>query len=275
MSEGRFEMKYALPLERRPEVLELVERHLSPDPNAGSVAAALPHVTATGGPEPRGYRVSSLYFDDARLTGYTCRIDGRRIRNRIRIRTYGDPGEPSKVFLEAKRKLHKRVVKQRVAPATAAEWCAIEGPRPWNGLPPLADPLAQERLDRWCDAVDQADLHPVCRVQYWRETFSHERLRLTLDYRVGAEPTEDPRALRGDCSVDLIPPEWMVLELKYDHQPPRWMRTLVQSHGLVAEPVSKFALGIARTLRARHVADQRATTPPSIRRMMRQHRAAK
>jgi hypothetical protein len=66
----------------------------------------------------------------------------------------------------------------------------------------------------------------------------------------------------------------MVLELKYNGQPPPWMRRLVSQFGLVAEPISKFALGIARTCRQSHTADRRATTPPSILRSV-DKRAAK
>ena len=272
---GRFEMKYALPLELRTELLQVALQHIKPDENAGSFGDALPEVAATGVCEPRGYRVSSLYFDDDDLTGYARRIDGRRIRNRVRIRTYGNLGESSPVFLEAKRKLHKRVIKHRVAATTTDQWARLPGPRPWLGLEPLASPVDQLRLERWSDVVEKTGLHPVCRVEYWRETFAFERLRLTLDYRVGAEPTTDPFALRGDCSIQLIPHEWMILELKYNNQPPLWMRRLVSEHRLVAEPVSKFALGVARTQRQHIAADQKATTPPSIRRMKRRQGAAK
>jgi len=272
---GRFEMKYALPLEQRTVLLEEALQHIGPDENAASFADALPEVAATGVCEPRGYRVSSLYFDDDALSGYSSRIDGRRIRNRVRIRTYGDIGQSRPVFLEAKRKLFKRVVKHRVAATTTDQWAELPGPRPWCNLAPLSHPMKQRRLERWIDVVEKNGLHPVCRVEYWRETFAFERLRLTLDYRVGAEPTLDPYALRGDCSVPLIPRDWMILELKYNNQPPLWMRKLVSSHGLVAEPVSKFALGVARTQRRDFIADQRATTPPSIRQMKRRQGAAK
>ncbi len=275
ISTGRYEMKYALPLSQRTALLQEVLEHIGPDSNAGSFADDLPEVAATGVCPPRGYRVSSLYFDDDALSGYTSRIDGRRIRNRVRIRTYGNPGQKGPVFLEAKRKLHSRVIKHRVLATTTDVWADLNGGRPWCNLMPLSDALNQLRLERWVDVVEETHLHPVCRVEYWRETFARERLRLTLDYRVGAEPTTDSHALRGDCSVALIPRDWMILELKYDNQPPIWMRRLVAKHGLMAEPVSKFALGIARTQRLQHSADQRATTPPSIKRMQRKQGAAK
>ena len=275
VTEGRYEMKYALPLDKRAEVVEFARPYISPDAHGQDLSAALPEVHAHPSEPPRGYRVSSLYLDDHRLTGYIRRLDGRRIRNRIRIRTYGDPGTTHPVFLEAKRKLHKKVIKHRVGVGSTDHWHTLPSPNPWDHVAPLADPLKQTRLERWCDAVREKQLAPVCRVEYWRETFAKGHLRLTLDHRVGAAPTADPLALRGPCPIRLIPHGWVVLELKYNGQPPRWMRRLVSRFGLVAEPISKFALGVALTCRAGRTADLRATTPPSIRRAARTNRAAK
>jgi hypothetical protein len=100
-------------------------------------------------------------------------------------------------------------------------------------------------------------------------------MRLTLDHRVHAVSTSDPHALRGLCRTRLIPAGWVVLELKYNGQAPTWMRRLVSRFGLVAEPISKFALGVARTCRAEHALDRMATTPPSILRTSPEFRAAK
>ncbi|HCH63755.1 MAG TPA: hypothetical protein DFR83_13190 [Deltaproteobacteria bacterium] len=273
--EGRFEMKYSLPLERRAEVLDFAQQFIGPDENAGQMSALLPEVCAAGGTTPRGYRVSSLYFDDANLSGYARRIDGRRIRNRVRIRTYGTTGGDSfPVFLEAKRKLYRQVVKHRVRVTTTDGWKKLPEESPWEHVEVPEDSMNRDRWERWCAAVRAQALRPVCRVEYLRETFAHGRLRLTLDHRVHAVASRDPMDLRGLCSQRLIPAGWVVLELKYNGQPPPWMRRLVSRFGLVAEPISKFALGVARTCRQGHRTDQRATTPPSILRTV-DHRAAK
>ncbi len=275
MIEGRFEMKYALPLQRRAEVLEYATQFIRPDENGNDLSEVLPEVLAARGVAPSGYRVSSLYFDDERLSGYARRIDGRRIRNRIRIRSYGDPGQSHPVFLESKRKLHKQVVKHRVMVCKTDVWANLPGATPWNAAEAPADALDRDRLQRWSRAVRDKGLAPVCRVEYWRETFTRGRMRLTLDHRVHAVATTDPHALRGTCETRLIPHGWVVLELKYHGQSPRWMRRLVSRFGLVAEPISKFALGVARTCRTGHALDLVATTPPSILRTSPEFRAAK
>ena len=272
--EGRFEMKYALPLERRAAVLAYAQDFIDVDQNARELSSVLPEVVSAGGPRPRGYRVSSLYFDDQQLSGYARRIDGRRIRNRVRIRTYGSQGESFPVFLEAKRKLHRQVIKHRVRVCSTERWHELPASAPWDHVQQPADRMDRERWERWCSVVREQSLDPMCRVEYLRETFAHGQLRLTLDHRVCAVATSDSHALRGPCPQRLIPDGWVVLELKYNGQAPRWMRRLVSRFGLVAEPISKFALGIARTCRQSHASDRRSTTPPSILRSV-DKRAAK
>lgn len=273
--EGRYEMKYLLPLDRRAALLDDAAAFIQPDPHGDDLSLALPEVVADAGSPPRGYRVSSLYLDDTNLTGYARRIDGRRIRNRMRIRTYGDPGSPSPVFLEAKRKLHKQVIKHRVACGTTEHWARWSGPRPWDEAPLPVAPLDRERQQRWCATAQDKQLAPVCRVEYWRETFARGQLRLTLDHRVGAVATHDPHALRGPCPTRLIPEGWIILELKYNGQAPPWMRRLVARHRLIAEPISKFALGVGLTLRPYAKAERAANTPPTLQRAWREPRAAK
>ena len=275
MNEGRHEMKYAISLEQRREVLQFAREHISPDPHGVDLSPDLPEVRTDTSESPRGYRVSSLYFDDERFTGYTRRIDGRRIRNRIRIRSYGDPGVNAPVFLEAKRKLHKQVVKHRVKVTDTRSWSRLPPAAPWNHLPEPSVSLDRDRMLRWQAAVNEKQLEPVCRVEYWRETFARGSLRLTLDHRIGGYATADAQALRGDCPTRLVPDGWVVLELKYNGQPPPWMRRLVAQFRLVAEPISKFALGVALTCRAHSPSDRRAATPPSIQRAWRLNRAAK
>ncbi len=267
--EGRAELKYALPLCRRAEVLDIAGPYIDADENALDLSQMLPELR---GIRAFGYRVSSLYLDDVRLDGYAQRLDNRRIRNRIRIRTYGEVGERQTVFLEAKRKLYSRVIKHRYRACDTDTWAQLPGPRPWLGLEPSGRMQDHRRLERWVEAVERGGLQSVCRVEYIRETFVAGTSRLTIDHRVAAAPTSDAHALRGPCPVRLLPDGWVVLELKFDEDEPVWMRTLVQRLGLVAEPVSKFALGVARTVRSARQIERDAVTPPSILKSLRQAR---
>ena len=273
MKEGRAELKFALPVSMLLELLESCAAHIAPDLNGDSLAPWLPELTPFQGAPPVGYRVSSLYLDDACLDGYAQRLDDMRIRNRLRIRTYGEPGSKAPVFLEAKRKLASRVIKHRVQVGDTEQWALGDPRQPWVDAVDRSKPRQRPLAERWVQATRSKGMGVVCRVAYLRETFVEGSSRLTLDHHVSAQAETDPRALRGPCSEPLLPAGWMVLELKYDEQKPAWMRHLVERLRLASEPVSKFALGVALTLRAHHPGEARRFCPPSIRRHL-DHRSA-
>jgi len=264
VSEGRYELKYALPRARRADVLAAAVGFVQPDHHGESLERWLPDLRLPGGGPPVGYKVSSLYLDDASFDGYAQRIDDLPIRNRVRIRTYGEPGETAPVFLEAKRKLRSLVVKHRVRVGDTDGWARLPGPRPWTRAAAAASPAARHLVRRWVEVVDAAEMDVVCRVEYLRETFVCGTARLTLDHHVRAAATADPHALRGPCDVALLPPDWFVLELKFNGAKPVWMRDLVREVRLCAEPVSKFALGVALAVRSDSAADARRFLPPSL-----------
>lgn len=273
IEEGRAELKYAIHQSQRLAVLRQAWSQVVADENA-ALMDGLGHLRDPDGNPPRGYLVSSLYVDDARFSGYAERLDSRRIRNRLRIRTYGRPGQRRPVFLEAKRKLDSRVIKHRVLVCDTEQWAELPGPRPWRATPGLCTVAsAQRTARRWVQAVDRGAMGVVCRVEYLRETFVAGSSRLTLDHQVAAARTDDPHALRGPCPLALLPRDWIVLELKYNGSCPVWMRQLARSLRLQSEPISKFALGVAHAHRPQRAAELRHLTPPTVRRALRQSAA--
>lgn len=261
--EGRSELKYALPPSSRAAVLRQAQASVTPDPNGDPLHPYLPGLPTVAGLAPTGYRVCSLYLDDPHLDGYAKRMADLPIRNRVRIRTYGLPGTKAPVFLEAKRKLRKRVIKHRIRVCDTDTWSTLDPAAPWRDLDGLVSPALRRPVARWVAAVEDPGMQVWCRVDYVRETYVEGTSRLTLDHRVSAAPTTDPLALRGPCPVGLLPPGWFVLELKFNGPMPAWIRRLTRSLRLVPEPVSKFALGMAHTVR-RNDQDVQRFTPPSV-----------
>jgi hypothetical protein len=265
MDEGRSELKYAVRVEVRDAILKAAATYVRADPHANLLTDLLPSLQSVDGEPPRGYRVCSLYLDTFDLSGYTERLAEARIRNRVRVRTYGLPGENATVFLESKRKLAQRVIKHREKVGTCEEWASYDSQHPWReAVARHADP--KHFGERWLSAVDGPDMFPVCRVTYLRETWVDGEARLTLDHKVQASANPSPTDLQGFSDIDLIPEGWMVLELKFSGSEPPWMRRLVNTFHLAAEPVSKFALGVVKTLRADREGELRYLTPPSIQR---------
>lgn len=253
MTEGRWELKYMVREENIPHLLDVVKPYVVPDENA----SLLPN----GG---YGYTVSSLYLDNEQLEGYTERLRMDRIRNRVRVRTYGRPGDRAPVFLEAKRKLDNQVIKHRArAPFDSQEWKEL-GDRPWQACVEPLTGVNRQRAKRFRDHVDGKKMVPVCTVRYEREIFTSGNDRLTLDRNVRAAVRPPANELYAPSTIRLIPKPWVVLELKFYGQAPEWMRMVTRELHLRAEPVSKFALGVGLGLRADHPLEVKQITPHSV-----------
>lgn len=255
MTEGRYELKYMVREENVPELLALAEAHVQADPHAKPLPS--------GG---RGYVVSSLYLDDIHLTGYTERLRMDRIRNRVRVRTYGRaPGDRAPVFLEAKRKLDNQVIKHRIYAGNSDDWLDY-GDRPWQRAVPLLEGHQRRRGERWMRHVDSMHMVPVCTVRYEREIFIEGTARLTLDRIIRAAAQPPAWNLFVEAPVVLVPEPWVVLELKFNGDMPVWMRQIVRAMKLRAEPVSKFGLGVVLGMRRDHRHEVDQLVPHSVRR---------
>jgi len=255
---GRYEFKYLLPSERRAEVLELVAPHVRPDDHARPMDGGLV-----------GYTVHTLYLDTPRLTDYFERLERRKVRRRLRVRTYGLPGEGQPVFLENKRKSGKWVVKHRAPVGDADAWCGSHDPQPWTTLAATVPERGRYAATSFCRLVAGDRRLPVSVVHYQREvlvprTDNSHHVRLTLDHGVRATVVSSAQHLFAAPEVELIPREWIVMELKFEGTAPGWMRDLTTHLGITAVPVSKFGLSVARGHRAGRQEELRLLTPPPI-----------
>jgi hypothetical protein len=207
---GRYEFKYLLPSERRSEVLDLAAPHVRPDDHARPMDGGLV-----------GYSVHTLYLDTPRLTDYFERLERRRVRRRLRVRTYGRPGEGQPVFLENKRKSGKWVVKHRAPVGDADAWCESHDPEPWTTLTESVPEPGKFAATNFCRLVAGGRRLPVSVVHYRREvlvpqTNGSHHVRLTLDHEVQATMVSSAQHLFAAPEIELIPPEWVVMELKFE-----------------------------------------------------------
>lgn len=263
-AQGRFEMKFAVPLLLRDELIRRSAPFMIPDKQAHRLDTQLRLKSAWG------YSVHSLYFDSTDLMDYFERLQENKIRNRLRIRTYGSPGQTSPVFLENKRKLVNRVIKQRVRICDTEEWKQSTGEFPWS---PWVDRLrghsvyAGKHFD-WL--IRSGRRKPVSLVHYLREVYVPRepragRLRFTLDHQVSITENPDSQDLHAAPTMLLIPQDWMVMELKYDRYPAQWMLKMCRDLRLLSEPISKFGMSVARSLRSHKTHEVRYLTPRSLR----------
>jgi len=251
---GRYELKYVVPVAKRDDVLEAIADDVCADPHAGPLA--------DGG---FGYRVRSLYFDTENLRDYFERLAELRIRNRLRVRTYGRRGDGQNLFFENKRKSGRWVVKHRARLHDPDRWLAGG-----SGRADDSGAVAGYGERTFRALVDHGRRRPVTVVHYSREVFvplrpNDNRVRLTLDRRIRAHHATSRQDLFLDGGVSLLPAGWMVMELKFERLAPGWMLGLRNRLRVSAVPVSKFALSVAQTIRQERTVELRALTPFPVR----------
>ena len=164
----------------------------------------------------------TLYFDTPERDMFLAHHNGRKTRNKVRIRSYVDSGQS---FLEVKHKNnHGRTNKQRIAVASSAvdsEKCRVFLNR---RLPYAPDTLRQ-----------QLENH------FQRITLVNRRLteRLTIDTGLCFHN------LRTDIACDLD--GVVIIELKRDGRTPSPIRELLRELRVQPSGFSKYCMGMALT----------------------------
>ncbi len=261
---GRFELKYACHESLRERLIELASDHVRPDKHALDLQHGW-----------KGYEVHSLYLDTPRLDDYRERLAERKVRNRLRVRTYG-PSErgPFPVFLENKRKLENWVIKHRIAlPVDSFTYTASTEREPWRRWVPAIQGAGRYAADHFVRLTTENRRIPVSVVHYTREVFvgidpDRPKVRFTLDHGVTASVRDMGWSqLYGPPHVNLLPPDWMVVEMKFGGTKPGWMRRICKELVLRAGPVSKFGLSVAMGAAGNRYHEVRYLTPRPVRRL--------
>jgi SPX domain protein involved in polyphosphate accumulation len=196
--------------------------------------------------EDHKYTVRSIYLDSPSLDFYYEKIDGLKIRRKLRLRTYNQPDDKNVYFIEIKRRHSDRVAKERVRiPEEYLEMLIIE----------RINPNGQLRLDRRDERIlgkvlynlIQKDLSPVVLVTYEREAMVGQvdkRLRITFDQSLRCQSDPKLNEIFSENKMISVYDNVAVLEIKFDHQMPTWLRKLIRTIPMYKKSVSKYCLGI-------------------------------
>lgn len=232
---NRFELKYLVTLHQAESFKHDLRAYLTPDSNGGIQGA---------------YELSSLYYDSPDYRCYWEKMDGIRLRRKLRIRHYETDTpltDETPVFVE---------IKQRVDRVTQ-KWRALLSYREALQLCdereiPEHDPRDSAVIEEIAALIWHYNLHPASLIHYRREAW------VGGDYDIGLRVTFDtemrygvsfanPAALRLDSSsteCDLFPPTWVIIEIKVNERIPYWLTELIAVHNLNLVRVSKYARSI-------------------------------
>lgn len=194
------------------------------------------------------YTVRSIYFDTSNFDFYHEKIEGIKIRKKLRIRGYNDKSEESLVFLEIKNKYENFIGKNR-APLPAynlaellktksVETFALTNNGYQNSIPDG---------ERFFHHIIKNNLKPTILIVYEREAYFSKfdrGLRITFDKNLRYFDYPVINNLYSDNDLEIAIPSHFVLEVKFSNGYPKWLQDIICEFQLVRRSVSKYTICI-------------------------------
>lgn len=185
--------------------------------------------------EDGDYFIRSIYFDSYHHRAMSEKNMGIDSRQKYRIRFYN--GNAEKCFLECKHKKGTRIEKETFE-ITKEERAEI-----MTGKVVMQQASKETVLERLKALVMTEVFRPVVVVDYLREAYVHpvSNLRITFDKEIAAGKVEN--AFEGRrCISNVLPPGYMVLEVKYDEYMPKHIAEIISSIRPTQQAASKYVM---------------------------------
>lgn len=235
----RFEYKYFVPEARVPELRQFLAPFLVQDSFA---------------PQGGVYLTNNLYFDSPDRAFYWAHVRSELDRFKLRVRWYG--GGDS-CFFEIKRKVRDVVVKHRSALKLEDFAAVLDGDR--SAIERSSKP---SYLDEWLGLALLWRAEPAYYIRYEREAYENvfdEDARITFDRRLCYQradaavlaPDDDAFTYVDSSTVFGGQPTGVLVELKFDRFPPRWLQELVRAFELRRTQFSKYLTAVDQDTQTR------------------------
>lgn len=227
----RFEYKYVVPMERLDALRQDVMPYTTLD-------------VYTMRRKDHQYTVRSIYFDTSRLAAYREKLEGIKIRKKLRVRSYDSAAEGARAFLEIKTKIERRGMKYRSALSATDLPAFLHTRNPEEYI--LDGPnrtLALDNARRFLFHYIRSAMRPVVLVTYEREAFQGQfdpNLRITFDKHLRFQGVPSLNDLYNESGLTHLVASSFIMEIKFGGGFAPWLRAIVKKHGLTRVSVSKY-----------------------------------
>ena len=214
--QGRYEIKFVVPVAARVPIVHDVAALLRRDKNAQARGS--------------GYRVRSLYLETAQRDAYQEKLAGIEHRYKFRVREYD--GDESSRFVEIKERCGNQIRKRKEVIGDLRYRALIAGRFP-QGI--ACSPVLQEL---W-QLTQGLRFRPLLITEYLRLPFvGRSDLRVTIDTDI---KTSSARSLEEKgTAYSVLAPGHAILEVKFTSRMPHWVHHLIQKYSLQNVSYSKY-----------------------------------
>ncbi len=211
----RKEVKYLLSVAQLQALMPVIRQHMEPD--------AFPHSS-----------IGNLYYDTPDYRLIRRSLEKPEYKEKLRLRSYGIPGDGSPVFPEIKKKTGGIVYKRRVSMACDQAMDYLSG-----RLPGPEGQIFRE-LD-WM-LMSYPSLAPKVFLSYERDSWKgreEPELRLTLDREI-LYRTYDLDLRWGFRGTPILSPGQTLMEIKIPGAAPLWLSHALSENGIFPVSFSKY-----------------------------------
>lgn len=186
--------------------------------------------------EDGNYNVRSLYFDNYNDTALREKLLGIADREKFRIRIYnGDSG-----FIRLEKKIKRNGLTAKVSAVIDREECLKMAEGDFDGIDMSKRPLIAEFAAKSREKL----LREKTIVDYEREAyvFAAGNVRITFDKKISSGMFSRDLFVKDLPLVSVMPPEMMILEVKYDNFLPDIIKNIISVADCGRVSASKYTL---------------------------------
>lgn len=211
----RVEKKYMLNMRQYEGLMQVVAQQMTPD--------------AFG-----EHTICNLYLDTADYDLTRRSIEKPVYKEKMRLRSYGVPGEQDRVFLEIKKKYKGVVYKRRIELTYREAMDYIQ-----NRQHPKKDTQILREIDYFLHYYDPQPRVCLCydRIAYF--SAEHSDLRITMDRNIRFRLTQLDLAMgtEGTC---VLPADTHLMEIKIPGVMPLWLADVLDANRIFPQSFSKI-----------------------------------
>lgn len=194
------------------------------------------------------YTVRSIYFDSSNYDYYHEKIEGIKIRKKLRIRSYDTQADNNLVFLEIKNKYDNFIDKNR-APLLYHDLKNLLETKSVETYTLTNNGYANSINDgkKFFHHIYKSGLKPIILIVYDREAFFSKfdnNLRITFDKNIRFFEYPKIENLYRDEELEIAIPNDFVLEVKFNNGYPKWLQDIIIEFNLIRRSVSKYTICI-------------------------------
>ena len=194
------------------------------------------------------YTVRSIYFDSSNFNFYHEKIEGIKIRKKLRIRGYDSVSSNDLIFLEIKNKYENFIGKNR-APLKFHDLGRLLKTKSVESYTLTENGYANSVKDgeKFFHHILRNDLKPTILIVYEREPYFSKfdnNLRITIDKNLRYYAHPKLNNLYKDIDLEFATPNHFILEIKFINGYPIWLQKIIMEFNLKRRSVSKYTICI-------------------------------